>query len=46
MAWQPGSFEGQQAVHKEIQELGIPIETTIQHNVTKMFISGIPTTTS
>ena len=35
MAWQLGSFEELQAAHKELQGLGIPVEATIQHNVTK-----------
>jgi catechol 2,3-dioxygenase len=35
MAWQLGSFEELQAAYKELQALGIPVEATIQHNVTK-----------
>jgi catechol 2,3-dioxygenase len=35
MAWQLGSFEELQVAHEELQGLGIPVEATIQHNVTK-----------
>jgi catechol-2,3-dioxygenase len=35
MAWQLGSFEELRAAHREIKEMGIPIEATIQHNITK-----------
>src|SRR5262245_31169991 len=35
MAWQLGSFAELQAAHRELLELGIPIEATIEHNVTR-----------
>lgn len=35
MAWQLGSFAELQAAHRELVELGIPIEATIEHNVTR-----------
>lgn len=35
MAWQLGSFEELQAAHKELGDLGIKVEATIAHNVTK-----------
>lgn len=35
MAWQLGSFEELQAAHRELRELGIPVESTIEHNVTR-----------
>ena len=34
-AWQLGSFEELQAAHRELRELGIPVESTIEHNVTR-----------
>ena len=34
-AWQLGSFEELQAAHRELCELGIPVESTIEHNVTR-----------
>ncbi len=35
MAWQLGSFEELQAAHRELGELGIAVESTIEHNVTR-----------
>ena len=35
MAWQLGSFAELQAAHRELLALGIPIEATIEHNVTR-----------
>ena len=35
MAWQLGSFEELQAAHRELGELGIKVEATIAHNVTR-----------
>jgi catechol-2,3-dioxygenase len=35
MAWQLGSFEELQAAHRELTELGIKVESTIAHNVTR-----------
>ncbi len=35
MAWQLGSFEELQATYRELRELGIPVESTIEHNVTR-----------
>jgi catechol-2,3-dioxygenase len=35
MAWQLGSFEELQAAHRELGELGIKVESTIAHNVTR-----------
>jgi catechol 2,3-dioxygenase len=34
-AWQVGSFAELQAAHRELRELGIPVESTIEHNVTR-----------
>jgi catechol 2,3-dioxygenase len=34
-AWQLGSFEELQAAHRELRALGIPVESTIEHNVTR-----------
>jgi len=34
-AWQVGSFEELQAAYRELRELGIPVESTIEHNVTR-----------
>ena len=34
-AWQLGSFAELQAAHRELRELGIPVESTIEHNVTR-----------
>ncbi|HEV8438283.1 MAG TPA: VOC family protein [Methylomirabilota bacterium] len=35
MAWQLGSFEELQAAYRELKALGLPIESTIEHNVTR-----------
>jgi len=35
MAWQLGSFEELQAAYTELKALGVPIESTIEHNVTR-----------
>ena len=34
-AWQLGSFEELQAAYRELRELGIHVESTIEHNVTR-----------
>lgn len=34
-AWQLGSFEELQAAHRELRQVGIPIESTVGHNVTR-----------
>ena len=34
-AWQLASFEELQAAHRELGALGIPVESTIEHNVTR-----------
>jgi catechol-2,3-dioxygenase len=34
-AWQLGSFAELQAAHRELRELGIPVESTVEHNVTR-----------
>jgi len=34
-AWQLGSFEELQGAYRELRELGIPVESTIEHNVTR-----------
>jgi catechol-2,3-dioxygenase len=35
MAWQLGSFEELQAAHRELGEMGIKVEATVAHNVTR-----------
>ena len=35
MAWQLGSFEELQAAYKELKTIGIPVESTVEHNVTR-----------
>jgi catechol-2,3-dioxygenase len=35
MAWQLGSFAELQAAYRELRDLGIPVESTIEHNVTR-----------
>ena len=35
MAWQLGSFEELQAAHRELQQLGFAVESTVEHNVTR-----------
>ncbi len=34
-AWQLGSFEELQAAHRELRGLGIPVESSVEHNVTR-----------
>lgn len=34
-AWQLGSFEELQAAHRELRQAGIPVESTVAHNVTR-----------
>jgi catechol-2,3-dioxygenase len=34
-AWQLGSFEELQAAHRELRELGIAVDSAIEHNVTR-----------
>lgn len=34
-AWQVGSFAELQAAHRELRELGIEVESTIEHNVSR-----------
>jgi catechol-2,3-dioxygenase len=35
MAWQLGSYEELQDAYRELKDLGVPIESTIEHNVTR-----------
>ncbi len=35
MAWQLGSFEELQAAFRELQTIGIKVESTVEHNVTR-----------
>src|SRR5262245_26819805 len=35
MAWQLGSFEELQAAYRELKAIGIAIESTVEHNVTR-----------
>jgi catechol-2,3-dioxygenase len=35
MAWQVGSFAELQAAHRELRELGVAVESTIEHNVSR-----------
>ncbi len=34
-AWQLGSFEELRAAHRELKAMGVPVEATIEHNVTR-----------
>jgi catechol 2,3-dioxygenase len=34
-AWQLGSFEELQAAYRELRQLGIAVESTVEHNVTR-----------
>jgi catechol 2,3-dioxygenase len=34
-AWQLGSFEELQAAHRELQQIGIPVDSTVAHNVSR-----------
>jgi len=42
MAWQLGSFAELQAAHRELGELGIPVEAAIAHNVTRSIYFNDP----
>jgi catechol 2,3-dioxygenase len=42
MAWQLGSFAELQAAHRELRELGIPVDATIAHNVTRSIYFSDP----
>jgi catechol-2,3-dioxygenase len=35
MAWQLGSFEELQAAYRELKAMGVAIESTVEHNVTR-----------
>jgi catechol-2,3-dioxygenase len=35
MAWLLGSFEELQAAHRDLKAMGIPIESTVEHNVSR-----------
>ena len=35
MAWQLGDFDELRDAHRELQAMGVPIEATIEHNVTR-----------
>ncbi len=35
MAWQLGNFEELQAAYRELKALGVPIESTVEHHVTR-----------
>ena len=35
VAWQLGSFEELQAAHRELSALGVVVESTVEHNVTR-----------
>src|SRR2546426_9006002 len=35
MAWQLGDFEELQAAYRELKAIGIPVESTVEHNVTR-----------
>ena len=35
MAWQVGSFDELRAAYRELLEMGVPVEATIEHNVTR-----------
>src|ERR671922_1611914 len=34
-AWQVGSFEELQAAYRELKAMGVPVESTVEHNVTR-----------
>jgi catechol 2,3-dioxygenase len=42
MAWQLGNFEELQAAYRELGELGIKVESTIAHNVTRSIYFADP----
>ena len=35
MAWQLGDFEELQAAYRELKAIGVPVESTVEHNVTR-----------
>ena len=35
MAWQLGNFEELQAAYRELKAIGVPVESTVEHNVTR-----------
>ena len=35
MAWQLGSFEELRAAYRELLAMGVPVESTVEHNVTR-----------
>ena len=35
MAWQVGSFEELRSAHRELRAMGVPIESAVEHNVTR-----------
>jgi catechol 2,3-dioxygenase len=35
MAWQLGSFEELRAAYRELKAIGVPVESTVEHNVTR-----------
>jgi catechol-2,3-dioxygenase len=35
MAWQVGSFEELRAAYRELLAMGVPVEATVEHNVTR-----------
>src|SRR5262249_4248033 len=35
MAWQLGSFEELRAAYQELKAIGVPVESTVEHNVTR-----------
>src|SRR6266436_1702275 len=42
MAWQLGSVEELQAAYRELKALGVPIESTVEHNVTRSIYFSDP----
>ena len=42
MAWQLGSFGELQAAYRELRDLGIPVDATIAHNVTRSIYFADP----
>ncbi|MBM3217258.1 MAG: glyoxalase [Candidatus Rokubacteria bacterium] len=35
VAWQVGSFEELQAAYRDLRAMGVPVESTVEHNVTR-----------
>jgi catechol-2,3-dioxygenase len=35
MAWRLPSFEELKAAYQELKEIGVPVESTVEHNVTR-----------